>query len=110
MNIKATIDGEEREFEMRSAGTVPPSTHGIDIDGNITVLDTARPAVMYLRLIRPRHTYAGVVFEEEETRKNVEAGEWYLNTDGGAIHYQTISTKVSHGTSSYIILRPVALE
>lgn len=63
-----------------------------------------------LRLVRPRHTFGGVVFEETGEVRKPEKDEFYLGnvTDGRSVLTQHGPGR-NHG-SEYPILRPVALE
>ena len=79
MKIKATIDGVEQEFEvLRMQIDNGPATHALD-NGCIRKAPsviTTNPT--WLRLIRPRHTFGGVVFEEVGENRPPKPGEWFL--------------------------------
>lgn len=79
MNIKATFEGQELEFEMLGVDTKtwPTATHYLSNDG---YLAQVRPGsyceTLFLRLIRKRHTFGGVVFEETGESRVAKTGDW----------------------------------
>lgn len=115
MNIKE-VGGEEREFEVLD-GKRGVYTHVLQHDG-IREYTPGNGSVsgtwVWLRLIRKRHTFGGVVYEEVETRSYVDFDEWYRHPEG-TIQYHVASKRTTYGTATVIILRhvcdgPVAIE
>ena len=100
MNIKATIDGEELEFEMLDEHE--HSSHYIDRHGDIRETGDHRAQMVPLRLICKRHTFGGIVFEEGGLEYDVK-GKWVLG------HGPTYA-EWSDQTIAYRVLHPVTLE
>ncbi len=111
--IKAPLDGKEHEFTVLGSGipacyTSPP-THVINSVGEIHPLgaqSTIRGNWMYLRLVRPRHTFGGVVYEEVGVQR-VQLGEPFLWDSGGFGGVWPVQSK---SYISKMVLRPVELE
>ena len=110
MNIKATIDGVEQEFEW--LGNRAGGTHWVNYETGFIYQTEARPAPqdVALRLIRPRHTFGGVVFEETGERQ-IKLNDWYLDAEG---YPHLATTWVDSYSASYLgprtILRHVCEE
>lgn len=110
MIIKATIDGVEQEFEWVGVGENPRATHYAncgtgfiyEIQGRVMSADIA------LRLIRPRYTFGGVVYEELAIRHPIMGEPLinYLNDQTG--YFEVFQGGNSHNNMH--ILRPVAIE
>ena len=106
MQIKATIDGVEQEFEVTGYGRFPAvrDTHYLDSEAGVVAVPPNAPGMaLHLRLIRPRHTFGGVVFEETGERRRGQAGEWFLAL--GSIGCVVVGTALE-----YSILRVVGFE
>ena len=107
MIIKATIDGEELEFEVLGGKLGVETTHIISGRGNIELLDVNNNihAQTHLRLIRKRHSFCGVVFEETGEVRIAHIGEAWLRGDG------TVCLESLGRTAEALpILRPVSIE
>ncbi len=105
--IKATIDGEELEFEIlnRNNSYQEDATHIIGNLGNIVPSEKHHaPEFTRLRLIRKRHTFGRVVFEETGERQTPHAKQWWL----GGVNTPYPAFGGTHEVQT--ILRPVALE
>lgn len=118
MIIKAYLGGQEREFETLGVVTLEPvgATHYVSNRGHIHATHGGPYCVtLFLRLISPRHTFGGVVFEEEQHKQGetLGHGEWGISTGDPTdpvdeypyLHYgDEVMVK------DFVILRPVALE
>ena len=116
MKIKAEIDGVEQEFEVlrmkhdevRKNG---PATHALDNSEIKPANQVITTDPVYLRLIRPRHTFGPedgpkVVFEETGEHRRVKPGEWFVRS--GALNYS--NAQINQSIHEHPILRPVAIE
>ena len=102
MKIKAEIDGKELEFEVMDYSDAACS-YVITPHGQIEPWVVGMGRGVRLRLIRPRHTFGVIVFEETGENRLVEAHEWYL-ADDGVCCWGHLGVQGSHK-----ILRPVAI-
>lgn len=111
MNIKATVDGKELEFEVLGTGVLDHHDADYGMWGTCIAPfagHNKNPAI-FLRLIRKTHTFGGVVFEEVEVgTKTVHLGEWYL--DGLDIYCFQEASRVKFGMKVVTTLRPVKIE
>ena len=105
MKIKAEIDGKELEFEMLNKGRTEGVTHYLISDGIFPQTGTNWREVP-LRLIRPRHTFGPLVFEETGESRFVGADEWAL--DG--CHAIFVLFSDESPSKEMPILRPVSIE
>lgn len=101
MNIKATIDGVEQEFEVVIEGL---ATHAICVDRTLHAIPCAG-AMTFLRLIRPRHTFGQVVYEETGEERCPDH-EWVLDHTRSTPHPLYIDW---HSGTIQAILRPVEI-
>lgn len=107
MNIKATIDGVEQEFDdffyWAGLGMPVGATHYFEGGGTIIPIGDRRnmEGRLTCRLIRPRHTFGGVVFEVDGYRE--PSNEWILNYEQRPVFVDYTSTQ------KHTILRPVAI-
>ena len=112
MNIKATIDGEELEFEAIGYQTGQAdylgTTHLVNKEGVVEAVEGGTvSAKLRLRLIRKQHTFGVITLEETGERGDrFNRGDWYLDSAGLPAPVGCL-TKL---TSEYPILHPVALE
>lgn len=103
--IKATIDDQEQEFEMvgdSDAGRTH-CEHIITRDGVIKPRGHGHTQRVRLRLIRKRHTFGGVVFEETGKTRTLMPGEWGLRH--GLIQFS--NAEINNTVEEYAILRHV---
>ena len=101
MNIKATINGVEQEFEV--VGGIG-YTHTLN---NCGIWDNSRVKMegVRLRLVCKRHTFGRVVFEEIGERR-IPVNEWaYHDSHGPSVYYHAEGDTAHEAT----IVRPVAL-
>ena len=90
--IKATFHGEEQEFEVLVSGK--HGTHRIN-GGGIFENSGSSWYEVPLRLIRKRHTFGGVVFEETGEVRPPGPDEWYLVNNGNGVMH-TADGKYAH--------------
>ena len=102
--IKLQFEGTEREFELLPFRDQSPATHYI-ADGDIRECGYDEMYNTPLRLIRPRHEFGGVVYEETGGVRNPLIGEYVLNFGrleyyvGGNSHAEMVILKaVTEGT------------
>ncbi len=79
--IKAMLDVKEQEFEIVGNGVLVADAWHITPDGEIEkcgIPSVHDNTVTLLRLIRPSHTFGGLVFEETGEVRMVAADEWFL--------------------------------
>ena len=106
MKIKAELNGKEQEFEVLGQDTHEPFTHWFDSHSTIRGAREEGYHLLNLRLIRPRHTFGGVVFEETGEYRQLVEGDWF--TEKG--HFPFYATPTVLGNVPHTILRPVEIE
>ena len=113
MKIKATIDGEELEFELLNHGRTDDVTHYISVQGHISVIAhdfELSTHLTPLRLIRETYVFGGVVFEKTGETRKAKADEWVLQYLLDAIRATPTFVTSNETCQEYAILHPVALE
>ena len=106
--IKATVDGREEEYKILNRDRVIPNnaTHFINLEGSVRKVRPGlyTPEPNFLRLVRPRHTFGGVTFEETGERRTPKEGEWFLTEFSNGATFATVAF-----TFTTSILRPVSV-
>ena len=102
-----TDEETKHKFEVLNRGRTEGVTHFFEPGGNIIPIAPhylENIDLVKLRLIRPRHTFGGVEFEEDENRL-AKKGDYVLFC--GQLIY---SNEDDPGGAWSLILRPVAIE
>jgi len=96
------------EYEIRGADN--EGDHFIDLGGHIKVVGDEGVERVRLRLLKPRHVFGGVVFEETGEKRKAIRGEWVLDDHCDSPTPVPGSVYDEETFREFIILRPVALE
>ena len=108
-----TDDETGLKYEVLNRGRTEDVTHFLETGGSISPIAPhylANIDLVKLRLIRPRHTFGGVVYEEAGEKRKALAGEWILEVQNGETSPTPAFVVCAETYSEYPILRPVAIE